>query len=157
VEAALLAAAGWLDAIGLRQWASAGPWVYPVANVVHVLGVVLLVGSIGILDLRVLGLWRQLPLAVLSRALLPLGVAGLLVQFASGVVLFAADGNALAQSGAFRLKLILMLVALANAAAFRFVWQPGHGLRNGAIRVSALASLVLWVAVASAGRMIAYL
>ena len=80
MESVLLALAGWLETVGLRQWANATPWVYPLANVLHVVGVVLLIGGIGVVDLRVAGLWRRLPLVALSRALTPIAVAGLVIQ-----------------------------------------------------------------------------
>ncbi len=160
MESALLAFAGWLDAAGARQWASATPWVYPAANVLHVIGVVLLVGGIGVVDLRVIGLWRRLPAVALSRALTPIAVAGLALQAASGLILFAADGAALAGSGVFRLKLLLIVAALANAAAFRAAWRrrPDKSgfIARPVARLSALLSIALWLAVATAGRLIAY-
>src|SRR3546814_12453572 len=80
----------------------------------------MLVGGIGVVDLRVIGLGRRLPMAELSRALTPVAVAGLVLMAASGSILFAADGAALARSAIFERKLILIAAALANAAAFRW-------------------------------------
>ena len=120
----LIAAADWLDAAGLGPWARGSGRVYPVANSFHLLGLVMLVGGIGVLDLRIAGLWRGLPIEALSRALTPVAVIGLAVMAASGVVLFAADGRSLAGSGIFRTKLVLIALALADAAAFR--WRWGH-------------------------------
>jgi hypothetical protein len=160
VEFLLLVLAGWLDAAGLVDWARGTSWVYPFANVLHVIGVVMLVGGIGIVDLRVAGLWRRLPLVALSRALTPVAAIGLAVQFASGLVLFAADAEALSGSTTFHIKLVLLVLALANAAAFRMYWH-----RNAAVnffapsplaKVSALVSLALWLAIATVGRLIAY-
>lgn len=159
MEAALLGIAGWLDAAGVRAWASESPWVYPVANVFHLLGLVMLVGGIGAVDLRVAGLWRALPLAPLSRALTPVAVAGLAIQAASGVILFAADGTALARSSTFQLKLVLVGVALANAAAFRLIWRDslaGWETVPLAARAMAAGSLLLWLWIATLGRLIAY-
>lgn len=159
MESVLLALAGWLDDAGLRAWASATPWVYPVANVLHVLGLALLVGGIGVVDLRMAGLWRRLSPAELSRALTPIAIAGLALLLASGFVLFAADGRALAGSPVFRWKLLLVAMALANAAAFRLVWHRRLA-ETSAIsvpaRASAVLSLSLWFLVAILGRMIAY-
>lgn len=156
----LLALAGWFDGIGLRGWASATPWAYPAANVFHVLGLAMLLGTVAILDLRVAGLWRRLPLAELSRALTPVAASGLVVLAVSGIILFAADGTALAASSTFRIKLLLVLIALANAAIFRLVWQRQAERRGGSppgiARVSAAGSLALWLGVATLGRLIAY-
>ena len=160
MESVLLALAGWLETVGLRQWANATPWVYPLANVLHVVGVVLLIGGIGVVDLRVAGLWRRLPLVALSRALTPIAVAGLVIQASSGLILFAADGETLAGSATFRLKLLLIAAALANAVAFRAAWRRRPNKLGFAslpiARLSALLSILLWFSVAAAGRLIAY-
>lgn len=152
MEALLLAAAQGLDAAGIGGWARGGPNVYPVANVAHVLGVIALVGAIGIVDLRLAGAWRELPLAALAEALTPVAVAGLVLLLASGTLLFAADGPALAKSQTFHVKLGLIALALVNAAAFR--WR--RAATGPVARVMALASLGLWLAIVVTGRMIAY-
>lgn len=138
------------------EWAAGSAYAYPWANVVHVLALVLLLGGIGLVDLRLLGLFRALPLAGLARALTPLAVAGLLLLALSGSVLFAAEATDLAASGAFRLKLALIAAAVVNALAYRWrygsmVAEPGR-----VARIMALASLCLWTSIAVAGRMIAY-
>lgn len=160
MESALLALAGGLQAAGLENWARGTAWVYPVANVLHVLGVVMLVGAIGVVDLRIVGFWHRLPLLALSRALTPIAVAGLAVQVLSGLVLFAADGEALARSATFHLKLVLLALVLINAAAFRWHWRrnaTGFGYRpTTPVRLSALTSIALWLGVATVGRLIAY-
>lgn len=160
MEAGLLAAADWLDAIGLGPWARGSGLVYPVANTLHLLGLVMLVGGIGVVDLRVAGLWRSIPIEPLSRALTPVAIAGLAVMAASGTVLFAADGRALAGSGIFRTKLVLIVLTLANAAAFRWRWGDrisGWGGRAPpAARAMAAVSVALWLTVAAFGRWIAY-
>ena len=137
-------------------WAGESAYAYPVANVAHVFGVVLLLGGIGIVDLRLVGLFRAIPLQPLARALTPLAIAGLVVLVLSGSVLFAADAEALAVNGTFRLKLTLIAVALANALLFRWkagglAVEPGPGLR-----LMALVSLLMWITIAVCGRLIAY-
>jgi len=157
MEPALLTLAGWLHAIGLTQWARAVPWVYPAANVLHVLGVVMLLGGIGVLDLRVTGLWRRLPLDYLAAALIPLAMTGFIIQILSGGILFAADGRTLAASFTFQIKLVLILLALANVILFRVAAGRSRLVEPGAaLRLSALGSLSLWIAVAVFGRLIAY-
>ena len=134
----------WLSASGATAWA--GGAIYPAANVVHVLGLVLLVGSIGITDLRLLGAWPALPVEALERALTPLAMTGLVLLVGSGSILFAADADALAGSPVFRWKLLIIALALANALLFRRLRQPAL----------AAVSLVAWLSVAVLGRMIAY-
>ncbi len=139
-------------------WAGGG--AYPIANLVHLLGLVMLVGGIGILDLRLAGLFRRIPVAPLSSALTPIALTGLALMIPSGATMFAADATTLVHSSTFRWKLLLITLALANALAFRILWQgrierwdakpPALG------RLMAASSLLLWLSVATMGRMIAY-
>lgn len=156
MEAAIGAAAAWLDAIGLSGWARGSGQVYPIANVLHLLGLVMLVGGIGVVDLRLAGLWRALPVEPLARALTPVAVAGSAVMAASGTVLFAADGEALAASAMFQRKLVLIALAVANALFFRWRWRRLGGRADALARGLAITSIGLWLGVAYAGRMIAY-
>lgn len=128
---------------------------YPVANILHLLGLVMLLGAIGLADLRVAGAFRALPLRPMIAALTPVGVAGFVLLVITGPLLFAADATALVRSDVFRLKLLLILIALTNALIFRRQWRRGAepGL---AVRAGAIASLLLWLAVATLGRLIAY-
>lgn len=137
-------------------WAAESSVAYPAANVAHLLGLVLLIGGIGLVDLRLVGLFRALPLQPLARALTPLGMMGTLILAASGAVMFAAD-PAVAQSETFRTKLVLIAVGLVNAAAFRILY--GHIAADPApvpARLMGAASITLWLVVAYHGRMIAY-
>ena len=154
----MLAAIGdWVAATPYAEWAASSPYAYPAANTVHVLALVLLLGGIGLVDLRVLGAFRSLPLQPLSRALVPIAATGVLILAASGSILFAADAEAFARQGTFRLKLILIAIALANVALFRLLYGAAAAdpPPTGA-RLLALASLLLWTSVAICGRMIAY-
>jgi hypothetical protein len=152
------AIAVWLDAAGLRAFA--GGDNYPWINSVHLLGLVMLVGAIGAVDLRIAGVWRGLPMAALSRALTPVAIAGFVILIASGSLLFAADGVALARSDTFLRKLVLIALALANAIAFRVIWT--HRMSGwGAVaptpaRIMAAASVFLWLMIGLQGRLIAY-
>ncbi|MBE1525895.1 hypothetical protein GGC65_000351 [Sphingopyxis sp. OAS728] len=160
MEPALTAAAAWLDAVGIGPWSRGSALVYPIANSLHLLGLVMLMGGIGVVDLRIIGLWRSLPLAGLSRALTPVAIAGLVLMVVSGAILFAADGTALARSAIFERKLIIVAAALANAAAFRLIWGAHiagwAGTAPGVARAMATASLLLWLAAGASGRWIAY-
>jgi hypothetical protein len=154
----LSAIAEWVAATPFADWAASSPYAYPVANTVHVLALVLLLGGIGLVDLRTLGAFRSLPLQPLARALVPIAATGVLILAASGSILFAADAESVARKGVFQLKLALISLALTNVAVFRWLYgavaadPPPAGAR-----FLALASLLLWVCVAIAGRMIAYL
>ncbi|UZK66080.1 DUF6644 family protein [Sphingomonas sp. M1-B02] len=155
MEAALLGLAGRLDSTGLNAWASGSAWAYPLANSIHLLGLVMLVGGIAVVDLRLAGLWTRLPARELSRALTPVAIAGLAILVASGTILFAADATALASSATFHRKLVLIGLALANAALFRWLWKRG-AMPAALVRALAVSSLLLWLAVGTLGRLIAY-
>ncbi len=143
-----------LQASALGQWAAGD--AYPYANALHLLGLVMLVGGIGLVDLRVIGAFRALPLPDLSRYVTPVALAGLALMAVTGFTMFAADAEALIGSTTFRWKLAAIAMALANALLFR--WRFGDKLdaRPAAARVSAALSLLLWLFVAWQGRMIAY-
>ena len=160
MEAALTWVASWMQWVGYSDWARFSPLAYPVANVFHLLGLVMLVGGIGVLDLRTAGLWRAIPLVTLSRALTPIAVAGFFILAGSGTILFAADGPSLAASTTFQLKLILISIALFNVILFHALSRRRAADPAGEaalpLRLMAIVSLLLWLGVATAGRMIAY-
>jgi hypothetical protein len=139
-------------------WAGGG--IYPVANLIHLLGLVMLVGSIGILDLRLAGLFPRIPAKPLSATLTPVALAGLVLMVPSGATMFAADAASLVHSTTFRWKLLLIGLALANAILFRLLWTRRLGRWDGdpppAGRLMAAASIMLWLSVAACGRLIAY-
>lgn len=142
------------------EWAGQSSLAYPIANVVHLFGIFMLIGGIGFLDLRLAGAFRAIPVAPLSRALTPIALTGLALIVPSGAVMFAADAESLVFSTTFRLKLLVILLALANALAFRFAWQSrlaGWDREPPALgRLMAGGSILLWLSVAALGRWIAY-
>lgn len=145
-----------IEASRLGAFIQGSTWAYPVANLVHLLGLVLLVGSIGIVDLRLAGLFRPLSLVPLTRALTPLAVIGFVLIALSGPVLFAADATNLSHSTTFGWKLALIGIAGVNAIAFHLVRRGNSGEPTALERLCALASVTLWLFVAALGRMIAY-
>lgn len=156
MEALVEAIAAAIEASRIGGFVRGSPWAYPVVNLAHLLGMVLLIGVIGIIDLRIAGVFRTLPLAALSRALTPLALAGLALMAVSGPLLFAADAVSLARSTTFGWKLALIAVALVNALAFRFSWHDKEAEPAVVLRLMAAASLVLWLWIAALGRLIAY-
>lgn len=135
--------------------------LYPVANVVHVLGAILLVGPIMMLDLRLLGLSRRIPLRLLVQHLLPWAIFGLLVMLVSGFLLFTAEATAYAVNPVFQLKALLIAAGILNAVAFELMARRNwRAWENYAVplfpRLMALVSLLIWLLVAASGRLIAY-
>ena len=120
----------------------------------------LLVGGIGVLDLRLAGLMPRLPVAALARAMIPAALVGLALLASAGSVMFAADARALAGSTVFRWKLSLIAVGLTHAVLFHLLWRrrlAGWGEDPPlAGRLMAALSVALWLTVAALGRLIAY-
>lgn len=147
--------ASWLG-VAMREH----PYLYPIVNVTHLLGLVLVVGGIGLVDLRLLGFARQIPLLAIYGLLTGAAAIGIVIQVASGIPLFASDATALIGNDAFILKMLLIAVALTNALAFRLLWRGNIAGwdRNPPLLglVQAALSLMLWLSIAALGRWIAY-
>lgn len=140
----------------------ASPWLYPLANVVHVLALLLFFAAVAAMDARLLGAFRAVPVAAVLRPCQRLAAAALAVQAASGVMLLAPEAKDLGNNPAFLSKLLLIGIALTNAALLRAVW--GRRLHRLAAalpaplgaRACAAVSLAAWLGVAALGRIIAY-
>ena len=136
---------------------------FSIIESVHVLGVTMLVGTIALLDLRMLGVVLR-PLAVtrIARAVFPITWLGFAVMFVSGFLLFWAEAAKNYTNPAFRIKLILLTLVGLNPLIFHTtVYRRVHEWEVQEVspwraRVAAIASLTLWSGVIIAGRAIAY-
>jgi hypothetical protein len=142
---------------GLGHAARSTGWLYPLANLVHVLGAALVVGAIATFDIQVLRGPREAP--IVSHTAIPLAIVGLVLQAASGVVLLSAEASTVVRNPAFQFKMAMLVFALANVAVFH--WRFGRALKTGSpldgAQTLAAVSLASWVLVLLAGRSIAYL
>jgi uncharacterized membrane protein len=129
-------------------------WVFPVVETVHVLGFTLLVGTIVMLDLRLLG-WRlqKQPVSLVARELSPWIWTGILVQLITGPYLFSGDPVEYLQVTAFRVKMALLLIALLfHFTVIRAATTPAQDTRPlGWRRLAAVVSVGLWVSVVLGG------
>ncbi|MBR1156430.1 DUF6644 family protein [Bradyrhizobium sp. JYMT SZCCT0428] len=137
------------------------PALYPAVEILHILGFVVLVGSILALDLRLLGWGRAIPIAPMAKLLLPLSRFGFGLAISMGFLLFSADASHVVRNPAFQAKLLLIAAALVNVViAHAGPWRRVALWRDEApagAKVSALVSLLLWLGAVCAGRLIAYL
>ncbi len=138
----------------------ASPALYPAVEILHIIGFVVLVGSILALDLRLLGLGRAIAIKPMAQLLLPMSRFGFVLAIGMGFLLFSADASHVVKNPAFQAKLLLLAAALINvviahAGSWRHVERWGDEA-PAAAKATALASLVLWLGVICAGRLIAY-
>lgn len=146
-----------LEGLSLSQWVLGSIWGYPVLLTFHSLGLGLLVGLLLVIDLRILGFAKPLPLSALRR-LMPWVWVGFTFNAISGVVLFMADATKDYHSNSFRWKIFSIVVGLVIA-----VYLNNKVLRENPqetpplARVLAVTSLVSWTGAIIAGRLIAYL
>jgi hypothetical protein len=135
-------------------------WLYPIVEIVHIVGFAVLVGSVAMFDLRVLGFARAVPVLAAGRMLLPWSITSMLVIVPAGLLLFSAHPLELAANTVFRLKLLLIALAGLNALSFHVGIYRSAAAWPGATpalaKIHAVASLALWIAVISCGRLLAY-
>ena len=138
-------------------------YAFAIIESVHVLGIALLVGTIAILDLRMLGVvLRHISVTRIARAILPITWAGFTVMFLSGFLLFWSEAAKNYTNPAFRVKIVLLLLVGLNPLIFHTTiyrrvedWDELASSPRRA-KVAAVASLALWSAIIIAGRAIAY-
>ena len=136
-------------------WLASSSWAYPALEVLHIVGIALLLGSLVVVELRVWGAAPALPLAALARLGLSVSLAGFGLVVVSGLLLFAANPNDMLANRAFLLKLALVSLAGLNAAVFHA--RGSLARHDGPARALTVLSLGLWLGAIICGRWIAYL
>ncbi len=154
----------WLEGSALGHlMRDSGVWFYGIVNLIHILGVATLFGSVLILDLRLLGAWPQVPLSALSRPTVRMAAGGFFVAAVSGAGLLATKATDYIGNPFFYIKYPAIGLALLNVALVHSTsaWR-GHSVRELTRReqrqLAALGgtSLLFWLTSIGAGRLIAY-
>ncbi|GAB3911809.1 hypothetical protein GCM10028803_54050 [Larkinella knui] len=144
-------------AVTIRQ----SMWLYPGIEIVHIVGIVLLVGGAFLFDFRLLGFSKKIPVSELARHVLPWSRGGLALVVPSGVLLFSTNAEALGNDPTFWLKLVLIAIAGINVAVFhRITFRSPSAWKAettplGA-KAAALCSILVWLATIACGRLLAY-
>lgn len=138
----------------LAEFVRTSPWAYPSLEVVHLVGLGLVFGTLWLVELRLLGVGRRLDVGALAATALPWNLAGFALSVVSGLLLFASRAGELIANRAFLIKMGLIALAGVNAALLH-TRGPLDPHRPGT-RLQAAASLLLWVGVIACGRLIAY-
>lgn len=144
-----------VEASALAEAIRRSLWAYPLLETIHIASIGVLLGTLLLLELRIFGLGREIAVVALARLAVRTALAAFAAAATSGSLLFISAASEMAAHPAFRVKLVLILIAGGNALVF----HARGGLRgNDALaRLQAAASLLLWLSVLAAGRLIAYL
>jgi len=157
---------GALEASGLGQAMRQWEWLYPAVEIVHIVGIGLLFGSIVVFDLRLLGLARDIPVKRLARHVLPWSAGSFLLIVPSGLLMFTAHATEFIDSEVFVIKMLLIMAAGVNAALFHTitfrtadVWDSEEMRKlppPPSARLAGGLSLLIWISVIACGRLLAY-
>ena len=142
----------WCHYNALSQFMRSAKWPYPSVEVLHLTGLILVFGSMLILNLRIFGrILRREPVPQVAAGLSAITITGVAAQFITGPMLFMTSAMKFAESTPFKLKLLLLVVALTYhfGAHRRFALDPTTPTQT--LRVSATASMLSWISVVLAG------
>ena len=151
----------WLESSGLSQLMRDVGWLFPAAEILHFIGLSLLMGTLLVVDCRLVGLIRNVSPAAVYR-LLPLSFVGFSINVLTGTLFCFADPFRYYPNPAFRLKMLLVLLAGINALYFKISVHPNTVALSEqddagiAAKVVAVLSLLIWIAVIVFGRLIPY-
>ncbi len=141
-----------IEGTDLAQFMKATRWVYPFVNAGHILGIAMLVGAILPMDLALAGIVRRIAPEKAVASLRPFAVAGLVLATCCGALLFVTQASDYVGNQFFVIKMGLVVLASLNAVTYPRQLQRG----GSGIRLRALLSLVIWIAVLILGRLVGY-
>jgi hypothetical protein len=153
----------WLQLSPIGRFMQNSLYPFPIMETLHICGIVVLVGSVSILDLRLLGLMlKRQSVSKLTRRILPWAWVGFGIQLVSGFFLFATEAEKLYLSIPFRLKMLMLLLVAVNALLYQSLvyrnvnsWDTAEETPWGA-KVTGCVSILLWMGIITAGRWIAF-
>lgn len=137
-------------------------WAFPIVETIHICAFALVVGSIVVLDLRLLGLSSRISVSRLAAHVLPWTLGAFVVAVASGLTMFTAHTMDYLTNRVFMLKMGLILAAGINAGLLHAGAMRASGGWDveaavpGRVRVAAALSVLLWIGVIACGRLLAY-
>lgn len=134
--------------------------LYPLIQIVHILGFSIAFGCVFVFDLRLLGYCHQFSIVDAAIFILRFTHLGFIVALASGFLLFTAQPTVLIVNPAFQFKVLFLVIAGINAALFHWKFlqslKRGYHLKKLPLVGIALASLIAWIGMIACGRLIAY-
>jgi uncharacterized protein DUF6644 len=153
----------WLENTSAGTHIRESLWMFPVIETIHIFGIILLVGSTSILDLRLIGwAFKEDTVSKLAERYLPWTWAGFGIQVVTGFLLFASEATKMYDNRAFQIKMLLIASAGVNALLFHALayksvdkWEKDP-VAPFAARFAGTFSILLWFGIVAAGRWIAY-
>ncbi len=149
----------WIEASTLARLMQEVGWLFPTAEIFHFFGLSLLIGSLLVVDFRLLGFGKNIPLEMVYR-FLPISVLGFSINLVTGVLFIFNDPFRYYPNIAFRVKIAFIILAGLNAFYFmlheRANSNPDKLSVEPKLKIVASLSLLLWIAVIICGRMIPY-
>lgn len=160
-----------LSALQLMQYIQSRPyalsiaqsrWLFPGLETVHVFALTLVVGSVALIDLRLIGIaFRERSVRELCGSVLPWTWGAFAVAATCGVLLFSSKAALYFMNVPFRLKMLCLLLAAVNMLVFHAITArtlPGweHGPPPLGARLAGIVSLLLWITIVAAGRWIGF-
>ena len=154
----------WLESSALgHAMRESGVWTYGVVNLTHILGVASLFGAVLVLDLRLLGFWRDVKLAAIAAPTIPVATTGFAIAVTSGICLLATKATEYVGNPFLYIKFPAIAVGLLNVVVLNFLpaWKERKTRelsRHEQFQLAVIGgvSLVCWLTAISAGRMIGY-
>ncbi len=143
----------------LNQWApivwlKTNPYAYPSLEIVHIIGIALVFGTLWIIDMRILGLMRHFDVNQLCKHVIPWTIVGFLLVAVTGLTMFVSRAGDLINNLAFVVKICLIFAAGTNAAMLHA--RGAIDATKVLTKAQAVLSILIWVAVIACGRWIAY-
>jgi len=150
----------WLESTSLAIWVHESPsvWAQPTVLTLHTMGMGVLVGASWVLDLRLLGISRNVPLPAFRWVFRAVALS-LIVNVVTGVLLFMARASLWGTALPFLIKMAFVVASAATLLPLRsYVLESGPGFReeDGRARLLAIVSIVTWTGAITAGRLLAY-
>ena len=151
----------WVHSSGISGWITGWRWLWPICESIHFFGLALLVGVTGLLDLRLLGAMRSVPVAAIID-FMPWALVGFGLNLATGVTFFLGAPEQYVNNVAFYAKMLFILLAGVNAIYFQIMLFKKARLVGAGeqapvqARVVAAVSIGCWLLVMYWGRMLPF-
>ena len=151
----------WLEDSSIAVAIRRSAWLYPALEIVHIIGIVVLVGPALMFDLRLLGFSKFVPVLSLGDYLLKWSRRGLIFVVPSGLFLFITNSTTLAYNPVFWMKMLLLVMAGLNALLFhRFTREELLNSSDVSMpakaKFAAIVSITSWLMIIACGRLLAY-